>query len=236
MNLRHLLPAISLSALAFLSAGPSRGDQPPERLPKGFVYLDRVVPGIRLDLRYATAHNFVGERIDGYQEPRCILTREAALALGNVQAELKPFGLGLKVFDAYRPQRAVDHFVRWARNRDDIRMKAEFYPGVAKEHLFRDDYIAARSGHSRGSTVDLTIVALSGDKAGQELDMGTGFDFFGPESWPDHPGMVPGQRANRLLLQVVMKKHGFRPYPKEWWHFTLEREPFPETYFDFPVR
>lgn len=232
MKLRNLLLAGIISALAFLASGPSQA----EPLPKGFVCLDTAVPGIRTDLRYATAHNFVGERIDGYVQPRCILTREAAHALGGVQEELRPFGLGIKVFDCYRPQRAVDHFVRWARNRDDVRMKAEFYPGVEKGNLFRDDYIAARSGHSRGSTVDLTIVLLSGEAAGRELEMGTGFDFFGPESWPGHPGMSPEARANRLLLQMVMKKHGFRPYAKEWWHFTLEREPFPETYFNFPVR
>ncbi len=205
-------------------------------LPQGFVDAATVIPGIRIELRYATAHNFVGEPIDGYLRQRCILTREAAQALRGVQEELAPFGLALKVFDAYRPQQAVDHFVRWARNGDDIRAKAEFYPGVDKGSLFKDDYISARSGHSRGSTVDVTIVELTGGAAGRELDMGTCFDFFGPESWPTDPRMTPVQRANRMLLQSVMKKHGFRPYAKEWWHFTLEHEPFPETYFDFPIR
>ncbi len=221
--------------LVFLIAARSLAGPTPSRLPDGFVYCEAVIPDLRTDLRYATTHNFVGEKIDGYLRPQCILTRQAALALRNVQEELRPFGLGLKVFDAYRPQRAVDHFVRWAKNRGDTRMKAEFYPGVEKGNLFKDDYIAARSGHSRGSTVDLTIVSLRGESTGKELDMGTGFDFFGPESWPDHPAMTAQERANRLLLQVEMKKHGFRPYLKEWWHFTLEAEPFPATYFNFPV-
>lgn len=241
MNIRvmnHYLIALAVSVLTLVgpAAGTTRAEQPSGPLLDGFVYCDAVIPDIRLELRYATAHNFVGERIDGYQRPACILTRQAALALRKVQEELRRFGLGLKIFDAYRPQRAVDHFVRWARDLNDTRMKSEFYPRVEKGNLFRDDYIAARSGHSRGSTVDLTIVSLTGETAGRELDMGTGFDFFGPESWPDHPGMTPGQRANRLLLRTVMRKQGFRPYSKEWWHFTLEREPFPDTYFDFPVR
>jgi D-alanyl-D-alanine dipeptidase len=207
-----------------------------ESLPDGFVYCEAVVPGIASEMRYATAHNFVGAPIAGYLKPRCILTRQAALALKSVQEELQPFGLGLKVFDAYRPQRAVDNFVRWAKDLHDTRMKGEFYPGVAKENLFAEDYIAARSGHSRGSTVDLTIVAVGGAAGGQDLDMGTGFDFFGPESWPAHAALAPQQRANRLLLQVLMKRAGFRPYAKEWWHFTLKDEPFPDTYFDFPVQ
>lgn len=221
--------------LVCLVAASSPAGPTPPRLPDGFVQCEAVIPDIRTDLRYATPHNFVGEKIDGYRQPRCILTRQAALALRKVQDELRPFGLGLKVFDAYRPQRAVDHFVRWANNPGDTRMKAEFYPRVEKGNLFKEDYIAARSGHSRGSTIDVTIVALRGELAGVELDMGTGFDFFGPESWPDHPAMTAQERANRMLLQGVMKKHGFRPYAKEWWHFTLEGEPFPTTYFDFPV-
>ena len=229
---RLALPILLLS----LFAGNALAAAPPERLADGFVYCEQLVPGIKSEMRYATPHNFVGEKIDGYRAPRCILTRQAALALHEVQEELLPFGLGLKVFDAYRPQRAVDHFLRWAKRPDDTRMQAEFYPGVEKGRLFREDYIAARSGHSRGSTVDLTIVSLTGERSGQELDMGTGFDFFGPESGPEHPSRTAQQRANRFLLQLVMKRHGFRPYAKEWWHFTLEREPFPAGYFDFPVQ
>lgn len=225
---------ISILLVCMLAAHALAGSTP-SQIPDGFGYCETVIPAVSTELRYATAHNFVGEKIDGYRQPRCIMTHQALIALRNVQKELLPFGLGLKVFDAYRPQRAVDHFVRWAGNLDDTRMKAEFYPRVDKKNLFKDDYIAARSGHSRGSTVDLTIVALRGGASGNELDMGTRFDFFGPESWPDHPAMTTEQRANRLLLQLVMKKHGFKPYPKEWWHFTLEAEPFPATYFDFPV-
>lgn len=202
-------------------------------LPDGFVHVDAVVPGIVVELRYRGAHNFIGTPIDGYRGDRAILSRPAAAALAQVQAELRPFGLGLKIFDAYRPQRAVDHFVRWARDTGDTRMKAEFYPEVDKRNLFRDDYIAERSGHSRGSTVDLTLVNLAPPH--EPLDMGTAFDFFGPASWPEHAGLAPQQRANRLLLQSLMRKHGFRPYPKEWWHFTLEGEPYPDTYFDFVV-
>jgi D-alanyl-D-alanine dipeptidase len=247
MFLKRLLVPIVLVCLwaanVWAEEAPERGGQTEQRgqAPKGasphdgFVYCESAIPGIRTELRYATPHNFVGERIDGYRQPRCIVTRQAALALREVQEQLRPFGLGLKMFDAYRPQRAVDHFVRWAKDLRDTRSKAEFYPGVEKQNLFKEDYISARSGHSRGSTVDLTIVSLHGETAGAELDMGTGFDFFGPQSWPENPAMTAQQRANRLLLQVVMKNHGFRPYAKEWWHFTLEHEPFPATYFDFPV-
>jgi len=204
--------------------------------PKGFVYVDEAVPGIMLDIRYYTNHNFVGERIDGYTAPRGILTGEAANALGRVQEELSRFGLGLKVFDAYRPQRAVDCFVRWAKDLADIRMKKEFYPVIDKENLFRDGYIAEKSSHSRGSTVDLTIVTLDARSPGIELDMGTSFDYFGPRSWTSCIEIKPEQRANRMLLQEVMEKHGFKPYPREWWHFTLAEEPYPDTYFDFPIR
>lgn len=226
----RLLLLLSLLVPSWSAAEPLPGP-----LPRGFVYVDELIPDIRVELRYATAHNFVGERIDGYRGERPILTREAALALQRVQEELRRFGLGLKLFDAYRPQRAVDHFVRWAGNLKDSRMKGEFYPRVKKEALFRDEYIASRSGHSRGSSVDLTIVPL-GDATHRELDMGSAFDLFDPRSWPECRDIPPEQRAHRLLLQALMKKHGFRPYSREWWHFTLENEPYPDTYFDFPVR
>ena len=202
-------------------------------LPQGFVYVDELVPTARCELRYCTENNFMGQTVDGYLAPRCILTRQAAEALKQVQNTLAPFGLGIKIFDAYRPQRAVDHFVRWGRDLKDIRMKAAYYPNVDKSKVFEEGYIATRSSHSRGSTVDLTIVSLAAPH--EELDMGSGFDFFGPESWPEHPSCSPAQRAHRLLLQTVMKQHGFKPYDKEWWHFTLANEPFPDTYFDFPV-
>lgn len=207
-----------------------------DKLPSGFVYLDEAVLDIRLDMRYAGHNNFIGHPIDGYLKPRCIITQAAAKALGKVQKELQGFSLGLKVFDAYRPQTAVNHFVRWSRDANDTKMKADYYPSVAKPDLISQGYIAARSGHSRGSTVDLTLVGI--DKNGQavELDMGSPYDFFGPISWVADTTITRAQRAHRMLLQLVMKKHGFNPYPQEWWHFTLIDEPFPDTYFDFPIQ
>lgn len=198
-----------------------------------FVDVSTLVSGLVVDLRYLGADNFVGARIDGYERPVCHLTRPAASALAKVQADLAPQGLGLKVFDCYRPARAVAHFVRWARAAEDGATKARFYPGEDKRHLFARGYIASRSGHSRGSTVDLTLVSLDGR---QELDMGTPFDFFSPRSWPsDRSVGAPAQR-NRKILADAMRRRGFLPYSKEWWHFTLAHEPFPDTYFDFPVR
>jgi len=201
-------------------------------LPEGFVYVDEAVPDLVVDLRYHSYRNFVGRPIDGYLGQRAILSRPAAAALAEVQTELQPFGLGIKIFDAYRPQRAVNHFVRWAKDAADMKMKAQYYPHVDKRNLFKEDYIAERSSHSRGSTVDLTLVNRSNQ---QPLDMGTPFDFFSVASWPDHPNLSPQQRANRVLLQSLMMKHGFKPYPKEWWHFTLGVEPYPNTYFDFAI-
>lgn len=211
----------------------SRGVAAP--LPAGFVYLTDIDPSIELDIRYAQSHNFIGTRIDGYVKPVAIITRETAEALKQVQGDLQRFGLSLKVYDAYRPQRAVDHFVRWAKDCLDQRMKSEFYPNVAKTELFREQYIAAKSGHSRGSTIDITLIYRNSDGSSQELDMGTPFDSFDPGSWPNNLGVNPEQRAHRMLLQTLMTQHGFKPYPKEWWHFTLVNEPFPETYFNFVV-
>lgn len=204
-------------------------------LPEGFVDLRSVIPDIRLELRYLTANNFLGQPVDGYRSERCILTGKAAAELKRVQDELRPFGLGLKVFDAYRPRQAVDHFVRWARDLTDTRMQAVYYPAVDKKDLFRLGYIAKRSSHSRGSTVDLTIVVWEEGRAIRELDMGTGFDLFGPASHPASTDVTAEQRAHRLLLRSLMVRHGFVPYEQEWWHFTLAREPYPDTYFDFPV-
>lgn len=205
------------------------------KLPDNFVYIEDLIPDIRSEIRYFSENNFVGQRIDGYEKPECVLTKKAALALQEVQAELKSFGLGLKVYDCYRPQRAVNHFVRWARDLDDTRMKHQYYPDVDKKNLFKDGYIAEKSGHSRGSTVDLTIVPLEPDDA-MELDMGTKWDFFGPESWPSSLQVSAVQRVHRMLLHLVMTKHGFNPLMEEWWHFTLADEPFPDSYFDFVVK
>jgi D-alanyl-D-alanine dipeptidase len=201
-------------------------------VPSGFVDLKKTVPSLVIDLRYYDKNNFIGQRIDGYEAPVCYVSTSAAEALKAVQEELLSFGLGLKVFDAYRPQRAVNHFVRWAKDINDTKMKEVYYPNVQKSELFEKGYIAAHSGHSRGSTVDVTLIDIG---TGKELDMGTGFDFFSPISWPTSMAVTAQQRANRLLLRSLMLRHGFRPLQEEWWHFTLENEPYPTTYFDFPI-
>lgn len=226
-------------------------------VPDTFVDIESVIPDVLLDIRYFGEHNFIGQRVDGYLAPKCLLTRQAAQALANVQKELAPFSLSLKIYDCYRPQKAVDHFVRWAKDLEDTKTKKEFYPTVDKRDLFRDGYIDSRSGHSRGSTVDLTIVPLpapiqphyaAGEPlkecylpagvrfADNSLDMGTGFDCFFELSHPENKDLGPQQRSHRLLLKTLMAKHGFRNYDKEWWHFTLNEEPYPETYFNFPVK
>jgi len=199
--------------------------------PAAFVDAATLVPGLIVEMRYAGAHNFVGRPIDGYLAPRCLLTQAAATALAEVARDLAPRGLTLKVFDCYRPARAVAHFVRWARDLGDAAGKREFYPGVDKSTLFRDGYISSHSGHSRGSTVDLTLT-----RDGRELDMGTPFDFFSLRSWPGSADVSVEARANRALFAAAMRRRGFRPYDREWWHFTLSHEPFPATYFDFPVK
>lgn len=213
-----------------LTGAPAAQAQSPH---PGFVEVSTVIPGLVVDLRYLGTENFVGARIDGYERPVLYLTRQAAAALAKVQADLTARGLGLKVFDGYRPARAVAHFVRWAKALDDTKMKAQFYPEEDKRNLFARGYLARRSGHSRGSTVDLTLVRLA-DK--RELDMGTPFDFFSHRSWPADASVSAEVRANRKILSDAMRRHGFLPHSKEWWHFTLAREPFPDTYFDFPVR
>ncbi|WP_157560305.1 M15 family metallopeptidase [Kordia algicida] len=207
--------------------------QSSSQLPKGFVYVTDYVPDITLELRYFCSDNFIGTHIDGYEAEKCILSLQAAKALQKVQSELKKQNLGIKVFDAYRPQRAVDHFRRWARDINDTLMKQEYYPDVAKKDLFRLQYIATQSRHSSGSTVDLTIINL---KTKKELDMGSSYDFFGKISWVSYQNLSKKQLQNRKLLQEVMLKNGFRNYPKEWWHFTLRGEPYRNQYFDFPVR
>lgn len=203
-----------------------------QQRPAAFVDAATVVPRLIVEMRYAGAHNFVGRPIDGYLAPRCLLTRPAAEALAAVARELQPRGLVLKVFDCYRPTRAVADFVRWARDLKDQKMKAEFYPQVDKRTLFRDGYIASHSGHSRGSTVDLTLANADG----RELDMGTPFDFFSLKSWPGNAAVGSAAVANRRTFAEAMAKRGFQPYKREWWHFTLRHEPFPQTYFDFVVK
>lgn len=198
----------------------------------GFVYVDEVVTDLYVDLKYCTADNFLGEPVDGYEAPRVIATEPAARALRGVQEELSLFGLGLWIFDAYRPQRAVNHFIRWAWNERDLSMQQRFYPGRHKQQLFDEGYVSKRSSHTRGSTFDLTVASRAD---ATPLDMGTEFDFFGPASWPQWPDATPFQKRNRLLLRGIMGKYGFEPHDYEWWHFTLAGEPFPDTYFDFPV-
>jgi D-alanyl-D-alanine dipeptidase len=200
--------------------------------PAAFVDAASIVPGLIADMRYAGPHNFVGRPIDGYEAPRCLLTKAAADALAQVARDLAPRGFVLKAFDCYRPTRAVANFERWARDLTDTAAKAEFYPDVDKRTLFRDGYISSRSGHSRGSTIDLTLARADG----HELDMGTPFDFFSPRSWAAAANISGDAQANRAMFAATMRRRGFRPYGKEWWHFTLSHEPFPDTYFDFPVR
>ena len=217
-----------------------------------FVPLSEAVPDAILEIRYYGTYNFVGARIDGYEEPTALLTRQAAEALRAVSDDVLSQGYRLKIYDAYRPQKAVDHFVRWAENLPDTSMKAYFYPDLDKSVLFEQEYIMAKSGHTRGSTVDLTLFDMALEK---EVDMGGTFDWFGPESHPDFCGnpetgeytgnnskspdgrsITPEQFANRMILRRAMLRHGFKPLDTEWWHFTLRDEPFPDTYFAFSVQ
>src|SRR5215813_488400 len=231
MNLAMRATAAVVSILGVVLTLPSgRAAMPAE-----FVDAASVVDGLVVDMRYFGIDNFVGRRIDGYEQPRCLVTRQAAAALARVQREVAARGLGLKVFDCYRPTRAVAHFVRWARDIADTKRRAEYYPDVDKRDLFRLGYIAERSGHSRGSTVDLTLVRRIGFGT-VEVDMGTRFDFFSPKSWPSDRSVSAEAQANRALLAAAMRRGGFRAYDKEWWHFTLGNEPFPDSYFDFPLR
>ena len=200
--------------------------------PSGFVLLSDLVPQAIQEIRYFSTYNFIGERIDGYEEPCALITAEAARALKSVSNELGVIGYRLKVFDAYRPTAAVKQFVFWALEDNDVRMKPYFYPDINKEDTISLGYIASRSSHSRGSTIDLTLLDM---QTGKELDMGTPFDFFGERSHPDNRDVTNEQYENRMLLQRAMVRNGFVPYECEWWHFTLENEPYPDTYFSFPV-
>lgn len=198
----------------------------------GFVLLSDSVPGIVQEIRYYSTYNFIGDRIDGYEEPCALLTREAARALKAVSNKAAVMGYRLKIFDAYRPAKAVRHFVMWGIEDLDQRMKPYFYPELEKQELFQKGYIASRSSHSRGSAVDLTLLDM---KTGKELDMGSAFDYFGEISHPDCKTVTQEQFENRMLLRDMMIQNGFAPLDCEWWHFTLENEPYPDTYFEFPV-
>ena len=198
-----------------------------------FVSLTEAVPDAILEIRYFSTYNFVGERIDGYLAPTALMTREAADSLKAVSDDVMRLGYRLKIYDAYRPQCAVDHFVRWAADVADTTMRRYFYPDVDKSLLFEKGYIYEKSGHTRGSTVDLTLFDMTTEK---EVDMGGTFDWFGLESHPDYRDITEEQFANRMILRQAMLRHGFNPLDEEWWHFTLKNEPFPDTYFTFPVR
>ena len=229
---RESLAAVA-ALLSLASTAASAAD-----LPAGFVRLADTDPTIRQDVRYAGVANFLGRPAEGYEAPVCILTRQAADALSKVQKTLAAEKLTLVVFDCYRPARATAHFLRWSRDRKDTKTKGEFYPDLDKEDLFRAGYISLQSAHSRGSTVDLTLVDILPGQDGnlRERDMGTRFDFFSPYSAPSDRRVSEEARSNRRLLADAMRRSGFIPYGKEWWHFTLAHEPFPQTYFDFEVR
>ena len=254
MKLKILLTLLIFTALCFpqFTHACAGADKIPEEL----VDIQKIIPDVLLDVRYYGSHNFVGERVDGYMAPKCFLSKEAVAALVGVQKDLAPYSLSLKIYDCYRPQRAVNHFVRWATEIENIKTKKEFYPTVDKRNLFKDGYIDSKSGHSRGSTVDLTIIPLPAPKQseytpGQKLyecympaekrfgdnsiDMGTGFDCFDELSHTANINIGHQQKINRLLLKSLMEKHGFKNYGKEWWHYTLKNEPYPDTYFDFVI-
>ena len=222
---------IRILLLSLLLAGccQSRQDKAFE---KAFVNITDVVPDAILEIRYFGTYNFVGTRIDGYLQPTALLTKEAAAALKDVSDEMIAKGYRLKIYDAYRPQCAVDHFVRWAADVPDTLMKRYFYPDLDKSVLFEQDYIMAKSGHTRGSTVDLTLFDMTTEK---EVDMGGTFDWFGEESHPDYTAITEQQFTNRMILRDAMLRHGFKPLDSEWWHFTLADEPYKDTYFNHPV-
>lgn len=258
MNAKHMI--VLAGALTWLAASATVAADRVYRVdkarPANIVDVGTAIPAMQFDIRYASGHNFVGRRIHGYQAAACLLTEPAVAALKKVEDKLLPMGLTLKAYDCYRPQRAVDDFVSWAADAKATRMQAEFYASVSKDRLFDEGYIAAHSGHSRGSTIDLTIVPADSGiphvaadaplvdcvapkqkrAPDNSLDFGSGFDCFSPVSHPSYPAISAQAKANRLLLQTLMADAGFVPLETEWWHFTLKDEPYPDTYFDFPVR
>jgi D-alanyl-D-alanine dipeptidase len=255
MKSKKFLTLLIFTALCFprfVNADAADAD----KMPESFVDIQKVIPEVVLDIRYYGPHNFVGDKVEGYMAPKCFLTKEAAEALAGVQKELSQFSMSLKIYDCYRPQRAVNHFVRWATEFENTKTKKEFYPTVDKRNLFKDGYIDGKSGHSRGSTVDLTIVPspalgeadytpgqklsecyLPAEKrfADNSIDMGTGFDCFHELSNMANANIGRQQKINRLLLKSLMEKHGFKNYDMEWWHYTLKNEHYPDTYFDFVI-
>ena len=221
--------------------GDKTDSNAPEEDASQFVVLTDVVPDVILEIRYYSTYNFIGRRIPGYDEPIAMLTRQAADSLKKVSDDLVKQGYRLKIFDGYRPQKAVDYFMAWAKDVNDTIMKPYFYPELDKSVLVPQEYVAEKSGHTRGSTIDLTLFDMKLEK---EVDMGCTYDYFGLASHPDvQPGQEVGaykpinqqQYANRMILRNAMLAHGFKPYDCEWWHFTLANEPFPDTYFTFPV-
>ena len=225
-------PSAQESSLPETSADSARSNPKDVYDATGFVDVSEVIPDIVLEIRYYTTYNFVGERIRGYEEPIALLSKEAAAALKQASELLKSQGYLIKIYDAYRPQTAVDHFVEWASDPDDMRMKEYFYPEVDKSRLFAKGYIAKRSGHSRGCKVDVTLLDMN---TGAEVDMGGPFDYFGERSHPDYKGITDEQYQNRMVLRNAMIKCGFDPCATEWWDFSLKDEPYPNTYFAFPV-
>ena len=254
LSLQAMIIIVCSFAFVGCSGNEASKDTPtdPTEDTSQFVTLTDAVPDAILEIRYFATYNFVGSRIDGYLEPTALLTKEAADSLRAVSDDVKALGYRLKIYDAYRPQQAVDHFVRWAEELSDTLMRSYFYPDLDKSVLFDQEYICAKSGHTRGSTVDLTLFDMASEK---ELDMGGTFDWFWPESHPDfcgnpktgeytgdnakspaHRSITAEQFQHRMILRAAMLRHGFKPFPTEWWHFTLDNEPFPDTNFNFPVR
>lgn len=221
----YLLPTLLI--LVLLSGCAQKA-----HVPEGFIYVKELIPAAQLDIRYYGSNNFTGRPVAGYRAPAAILSIPCGRALAEANEDFSAQGYTIKIFDAYRPQKAVNDFIRWAGKTDEEEMKAIFYPHIDKKDLFSSGYLAIKSGHSRGSTIDLTLVDL---KKGKELDMGSSFDFLDPISAHDSPYITTAQAANRQLLKSIMEKHGFKSYSREWWHYTLINEPYPNQYFDFDV-
>lgn len=237
LGLSFVVPAYVTSAAGESGQNSGAVAQPNKsikknQLPAGFVYLDEVIPTAQYEIRYFSNNNFIGTRINGYKAPQAIFTHTAAAALKKVSEELAGKGYLLRIYDAYRPQQAVSHFVTWSQDSSDQAMKQQYYPKLDKRNLFKLGFIAKKSGHSRGSTIDLT---LAYHQTGTLVDMGSPYDFFGEISYYNTTLISKTQHANRKILRDAMVKHGFKPYAKEWWHFTLIKEPYPKQYFNFNV-